>query len=38
MGVVNESVPRAELRDRVRELAEGRADKNCSTMRACKLA
>jgi trans-feruloyl-CoA hydratase/vanillin synthase len=38
MGVVNESVPRAQLRDRVREIAKVLGDKNPHTMRACKFA
>ena len=38
MGVVNESVPRAKLRERVRELAKTLADKNAMTMRACKFS
>jgi feruloyl-CoA hydratase/lyase len=38
MGVVNESVPRAKLKERVREVAKVLADKNVMTMRACKFA
>jgi trans-feruloyl-CoA hydratase/vanillin synthase len=38
MGVVNESVPRAQLKERVREVAKVLADKNPLTMRACKFA
>jgi trans-feruloyl-CoA hydratase/vanillin synthase len=38
MGVVNESVPRAGLKDRVREIAKVLADKNVMTLRACKFA
>jgi len=38
MGVVNESVPRAGLKERVREIAKVLADKNVMTLRACKFA
>jgi feruloyl-CoA hydratase/lyase len=38
MGVVNESVPRAKLKERVREVALVLADKNPLTLRACKIA